>query len=394
MKHLLTLGHGYCAAALAARLLPLGWQITGTARSAASAEKMRASGVTPLIYPCNLTAALVRASHILISAAPDAQGDVFLAEAGAAIRAAAPKWVGYLSTTAVYGDHGGGWVDEETPCKPQSPRATARVLAERQWLETGLPVHIFRLAGIYGPGRGPFSKIRDGSARQIIKQNQVFSRIHVDDIAQVLAASMAAPDAGQVYNLCDNNPAPPEDVLKHAAALLGLPPPPVVDFETADLPEMTRSFYAESKRVRNNKIKEKLGIRLLHPTYQAGLRALGSPQSLLPRIAGWGGWDRKPQAKARLSQRLIGNVAHADHDDAGARRRAYASIGTDELRFPSRKKKRLSAHSVLVKPSCRRASGDDRDAVAVIQKLPQPRHLTVPSAERWIHEDKAVPVAR
>ncbi|MDZ7906048.1 MAG: SDR family oxidoreductase [Cypionkella sp.] len=274
MRHLLTLGHGYCAAALAARLIPMGWHVTGTARSVDAAKAMRASGVTPLIYPCDLTAALASASHILISAAPDAQGDVFLAQAGAAIRAATPTWVGYLSTTAVYGDHGGGWVDEDTPPRPQSPRATARVLAETQWLETGLPVHIFRLAGIYGPGRGPFSKIRDGSARQIIKQNQVFSRIHVDDIAQVLAASMAAPDAGQIYNLCDDNPAPPEDVLRYAAQLLGMPPPPVVHFETADLPEMTRSFYSESKRVRNDRIKSKLGISLLHPTYKAGLQAL------------------------------------------------------------------------------------------------------------------------
>lgn len=278
MSMLLTLGHGYCAEALAARLLPLGWQVTGTARSAARAEALRASGVTPLMYPCDLTAALASASHILISAAPNAQGDVFLAQAGMAIRNAASKWVGYLSTTAVYGDHQGGWVDEDTPPRPQSPRAVARVLAETQWLATGLPVHIFRLAGIYGPDRGPFSKIRDGSARQIIKKNQVFSRIHVDDIAQVLAASMGAPDAapyvGQIYNLCDDNPAPPEDVLNHAAQLLNLPPPPIVDFDTADLSEMTRSFYSESKRVRNDKIKIKLGVRLLYPTYQAGLRAL------------------------------------------------------------------------------------------------------------------------
>lgn len=278
MPHVLTLGHGYCAQALAARVLPLGWQLTGTARSTARADQMRAEGVTPLMYPCDLTQALAEASHILISAAPNAQGDIFLAEAGAQLRAARPAWVGYLSTTAVYGDHQGGWVDEDTPPRPQSPRATARVLAENQWLEfgrsLGLPVHIFRLAGIYGPGRGPFEKIRDGSARQIIKLNQVFSRIHVDDIAQVLAASMQAPEGGQIYNLCDDNPAPPQDVLCYAAQLLGLPPPPIVDFETAVLPEMTRSFYAESKRVRNDKIKSKLGVQLMHPTYQAGLAAL------------------------------------------------------------------------------------------------------------------------
>ncbi len=274
MKTLLTLGHGYCAEALAHHLLLQGWQVTGTARRVQRADEMRAAGVTPLAYPGDLTAALAAASHILVSAAPTSEGDVFLEKAGQAICAARPQWVGYLSTTAVYGDHQGGWVNEETAPRPLSSRAVARVLAETQWRATGLPVHIFRLAGIYGPGRGPFAKIRDGSARQIIKKNQVFSRIHVEDIAQVLAASMAAPDAGQIYNLCDDNPAPPEDVLKYAAALLGLPPPPVLDFETADLPEMTRSFYGESKRVRNDKIKQKLGVKLIHPTYQAGLQAL------------------------------------------------------------------------------------------------------------------------
>jgi nucleoside-diphosphate-sugar epimerase len=274
MKTLLTLGHGYCADALAALLLPQGWRVIGTARSPARADELRRIGVDPLIYPCDLSPALASASHILISAAPDAAGDIFLAQAGDAIRASRAAWVGYLSTTAVYGDHQGAWVDETTPPRPQSGRAAARVLAESQWLATGLPVHIFRLAGIYGPGRGPFQKIRDGSARQIIKKNQVFSRIHVDDIAQVLAASIARPKPGAVYNVCDDNPAPPEDVLCYAADLLGLPHPPRIDFDTADLPEMTRSFYAESKRIRNDKIKSELGVALHHPTYQAGLTAL------------------------------------------------------------------------------------------------------------------------
>ncbi len=274
MNTLLTLGHGYCAEATAARLIPLGWHVIGTARTDQRADELRAMGVEPLLYPCDLTPALARASHILISAAPGAHGDDFLAQAGNAIRAARPEWVGYLSTTAVYGDHQGGWVNEETPVAPQSPRAIARVLAETQWLASGLPVHIFRLAGIYGQGRGPFRKIRDGSARQIIKKNQIFSRIHVEDIAQVLLASIAAPAPGQIYNVCDDNPAPPEQVLCYAADLLGAPHPPRIHFDGADLPEMTRSFYAESKRVSNDKIKAVLGVNLLHPTYQAGLQAL------------------------------------------------------------------------------------------------------------------------
>jgi nucleoside-diphosphate-sugar epimerase len=274
MKTLLTLGHGYCAQALADLLIPQGWRVIGTARSPERAAQLAQNHIEPLLYPCDLEPVLRDAPHILISAAPTAQGDVFLADAKQTLCAAQSPWVSYLSTTAVYGDHQGAWVDETTPPRPQSGRAIARVLAENQWLATGLPVHIFRLAGIYGPNRGPFEKIRDGSARQIIKKNQVFSRTHVEDIAQVLAASIARPDPGQIYNVCDDNPAPPEEVLCFAAQLLGAPPPPRIDFETAQLPEMVRSFYSESKRVRNDKIKSALGVSLRHPTYQAGLQAL------------------------------------------------------------------------------------------------------------------------
>ena len=274
MNTLLTLGHGYSAAALAALLIPQGWQVIGTARSPEKAQELQASGVSPILYPADLQEVLSKASHILITAAPDANGDIFLQNHGAQIAKSNAVWVGYLSTTAVYGDHKGAWVTEDTPTAPQSPRASARVLAENQWLSTALPVQIFRLAGIYGPGRGPFAKVRDGTARRIIKQNQIFSRIHVADIAATLAASIARPRAGAIYNVCDNNPAPPQDVLTFAANLLGLPPPPEVDFATAELPEMTRSFYSESKRVDNRRIKEELGVELNYPTYQAGLGAM------------------------------------------------------------------------------------------------------------------------
>ncbi len=274
MNTLLTLGHGYSAAALAALLIPQGWQVIGTARSPEKAQELQASGVSPILYPADLQDVLSKASHILITAAPDANGDIFLQNHGAQIAKSNAVWVGYLSTTAVYGDHKGAWVTEDTPTAPQSPRASARVLAENQWLSTALPVQIFRLAGIYGPGRGPFAKVRDGTARRIIKENQIFSRIHVADIAATLAASIARPRAGAIYNVCDNNPAPPQDVLTFAANLLGLPPPPEVDFATAELPEMTRSFYSESKRVDNRRIKEELGVELNYPTYQAGLGAM------------------------------------------------------------------------------------------------------------------------
>lgn len=274
MNTLLSLGHGYSASALAARLLPLGWTVIGTCRRPERAEALRAAGVEPLIWPGDLAPALSRATHILASAAPDALGDPFLQAAGDALRAANPVWVGYLSTTAVYGDHQGGWVDESTPLNPGSTRAHQRVLAENQWQATGLPVHIFRLAGIYGPGRGPFEKVRDGTARRIIKPGQVFSRIHVADIAETLLASIARPNPGAVYNVCDNDPAPPEDVLSYAALLLGLPEPPAVPYHQAEMTPMARSFYAESKRVRNDRIKSELGVQLNFPDYRAGLSAM------------------------------------------------------------------------------------------------------------------------
>jgi len=279
-RTLLSLGHGYSARALARLLLPQGWHIIGTTRAPDRARLLEADGIEPLIWPGNpLAPALARATHLLTSIAPDAEGDPVLAAHGEEIAAARHlQWVGYLSTTGVYGDHAGGWVDETTPCAPTTSRGARRVLAEGQWRDVcargGLPLHIFRLAGIYGPDRGPFEKLRAGSARRIIKPGQVFSRIHVDDIAQVLAASIARPDPGTVYNVCDDDPAPPEDVIGHAAMLLGLPQPPAVDFDEADLSPMARSFYAESKRVRNDRIRNDLGVTLRHPDYRSGLAAI------------------------------------------------------------------------------------------------------------------------
>ncbi|MBI1220920.1 MAG: SDR family NAD(P)-dependent oxidoreductase [Rhodobacteraceae bacterium] len=273
---LLSLGHGYSAQALARRLIPLGWRVIGTTRSAARAAALAAGGVEPLVWPgADLAPALAQATHLLTSVAPDAAGDPVLRAEGARIAEARQlRWVGYLSTTGVYGDHAGGWVDEATALTPTTERGRARVAAEAQWAALTLPLHIFRLAGIYGPGRGPFEKVRDGTARRILKPGQVFSRIHVDDIAQVLAASIARPNPGAVYNLCDDDPAPPEDVLSHAAALLGLPKPPGVPFDQAEMSPMARSFYAESKRVRNDRIKTELGVRLLYPGYREGLAAI------------------------------------------------------------------------------------------------------------------------
>lgn len=277
---LLSLGHGYSAAALARRL-GAGWRIIGTTRSPEKAARLRREGIEALVWPgTDLGPAIAEATHVLVSIAPGAAGDAVLAEYADAIGAAAAHlaWVGYLSTTGVYGDHGGGWVDEGTPLLPTTTRGRQRLLAEEQWqalaARSGLPLHIFRLAGIYGPGRGPFEKVRNGIARRIVRDNQYFSRIHVDDIAAVLAASIARPDPGAIYNVADDDPSPPEDVLTEAARLLGLPLPPEVPFEEAEMTPLARSFYAESKRVRNDRIKRELGVRLVYPDYRAGLRRL------------------------------------------------------------------------------------------------------------------------
>ncbi len=267
--------------ALARRLIPQGWRVLGTSRSAEKADAIAATGAEPLLWPLqDAEAALDAASHVLLSAAPGADGDPVLGLYRDLIarRAGRLQWVGYLSTTGVYGDRRGGWVTEEDPLTPATRRGEMRVAAESAWRalheEAGLPLHIFRLAGIYGPGRGPFSKVRAGTARRIVKPGQVFSRIHVEDIASVLEASIAHPNPGAAYNVCDDDPAPPEDVIAHAAELLGLPVPPAIPIEEAEMTPIARSFYAESKRVSNQRIKRELGVALRYSDYRAGLAAL------------------------------------------------------------------------------------------------------------------------
>ncbi len=278
---LLSFGHGYSAQALARRLLAQGWQVIGTTRSEEKAAAIRATGAEAVLWPPVRPGPLLdRATHLLVSAGPDASGDPVLHHCAGSLAARAERfdWVGYLSTTGVYGDRGGDWVDEGSECTPATERGRWRLAAERAWLgywhDEGLPVHVFRLAGIYGPGRGPFAKVRDGTARRIVKPGQVFSRIHVDDIANVLQASIARPHPGAIYNVCDDEAAPPEEVIAHAAALLGLPAPPEIPYEEAEMTPMARSFYAESKRVSNARMKAELGVRLAYPTYREGLAAL------------------------------------------------------------------------------------------------------------------------
>lgn len=286
-RTLLSFGHGYSAAALARVLIPQGWRVIGTTRDRARLADIAATGVEPVLWPEGFGDTLDQATDLLVSAEPGPDGDALLAAKATEIAARAGQfgWVGYLSTTGVYGNRDGGTVDEDSDLRPGSPRTVARVAAEQAWRAVpGLPVHVFRLAGIYGPGRGPFAKLLSGTARRIIKPGQMFSRIHVDDIARVLAASIARPDPGRIYNVCDDEPAPPEVVTEHAARLLGLPPPPAEDFATAEMTPMARSFYLDSRRVLNRRIHDELGVTLAYPTWREGLAAILAAENSAPGV--------------------------------------------------------------------------------------------------------------
>ena len=215
---------------------------------------------------------------LLVSAPPDRDGDPVLRRYAEIVKKSRIGWIGYLSTIGVYGDQQGAWIDETTPASPRSGRSLVRRDAEEGWLalgrETGKAVQVFRLSGIYGPGRNPIVKLREGRSQRIVKAGQVFNRIHVDDIATTLMASLDRPGAGAIYNVTDDEPTAPQTVTEHAARLTGLPLPPEIDFGTADLSPMARSFYGENKRVRNRLIREELGVRLAYPTYREGLAAL------------------------------------------------------------------------------------------------------------------------
>ena len=277
--NLFCFGLGYCADYLSTKFIKQGWQVSATCRSSEKAAVMDASDIRPVLLPGRKVTVtdLGKADHILISVPPEQDGsDPVLNFAGAALAALQDqiKWVGYLSTTGVYGDHQGAWIDEETPAGLLSERGQRRVAAEAQWAATGLPMHYFRLAGIYGPGRNSLRALQNGTARRVVKQGQVFSRIHLADITRILEASIANPNAGRAYSVCDDTPAPPQDVVTYAAELMGVSPPALQDFATAELSPMARSFYGENKCIRNYRIKEELGVSLEYPDYRAGLSAL------------------------------------------------------------------------------------------------------------------------
>ena len=283
-KSLFCFGLGYSAMVLAARLIARGWRVAGTARDGERIDELRALGIEAYAFStaggaAALAPRLDGATHVLSSIPPGEQGEPVLdALAVPLCEAASLEWVGYLSTTGVYGTRDGGWVDESSELKPSSERSRRRVEAERAWLrlqrDAGLPVHVFRLAGIYGPGRNVIKAVRAGTAKRIDLPGQVFSRIHVEDIASVLEASIARPNPGAIYNVCDDEPAEPARVIAYACGLLGQPVPPLVPFAQADLSAMARSFYLDNKRVSNRRLHEELGVSLAYPNYKAGLDAL------------------------------------------------------------------------------------------------------------------------
>ena len=279
---LFAFGYGFTAEALARRLRPQGWTIAASARRPEDAGRLLSQGVEPVMLEDleRLAETLAQSQAVLISAPPTAEGCPGLRTLVPALASAGafPDWIGYLSTTGVYGDRRGGWVFETSALAAQSVEGARRVRAERDWWEVGrgmgLTVAAFRLPGIYGPGRSTLDRVREGRARRLAIPGHVFSRIHVDDLAAGLAASIARPRAGAAYNLCDDEPCPNSEVVAYAAGLLGLPIPPEVTLDEAHLPTEARRFYAESKRVSNALAKAELGWRPAYPTYREGLKAV------------------------------------------------------------------------------------------------------------------------
>lgn len=281
---LFVFGLGYTALAFARRERGRFGRVVGTVTSAAKAQALAAEGIEARLFgpegnDPRIADDLRAARALLASIPPDEEGDPALLSYDGAI-AAAPNlsWIGYLSTVGVYGDRGGGWVDETTPANPARDRSRRRLAAEEAWRtlgrRAGKAVQIFRLPGIYGPGRNALAQLAAGTAKRIVKPGQVFSRMHVDDIAAVLAASLDRPRAGAIYTLADDEPAAAAEVVAYAARLAGVEPPPETPFDPAAMTPMAASFYAESRRVSNRLIKDELGVELRYPTYREGLAAL------------------------------------------------------------------------------------------------------------------------
>jgi nucleoside-diphosphate-sugar epimerase len=258
----------------APRIFVFGMGYTARAFARALGNRASISGVTRASFD---SANVAEATHIVVSVPPGDSDPVLAKYRDAIIAAPALRWIGYLSSVGVYGNYGGAWVSEATTPHPKNPRSVARLKAEREWARLALqretPIATFRIAGIYGPGRNAFVNLAEGKAHRIVKPGQVFNRIHVDDIASAMIAALDRQAAG-IFNLADDEPAPPQDVVAHAAALMGVAPPPEVAFDAADLSPMARSFYEDNKRVLNRRMKQELGVQLSYPTYREGLAAL------------------------------------------------------------------------------------------------------------------------
>lgn len=280
---LFVFGLGYSARVFADGLRTEGWRVAATCRTEEKRAALEAEGIEAFLFDrgrplADAKAALGGSTHLLVSIPPDQKGDPVLDQHGrelADLRTL--EWGGYLSTTGVYGDTKGEWVSEAAWLKPTGDRQKRRVEAERGWLglyrQYGVPMHLFRLGGIYGPGRSALDSVRDGTAKRVDKPGQVFCRIHVADIAATLRASMAKPTLGAIYNVTDDLPSSSHEVVDYACSLLGVEPPPLIPFEQAEMTPMAASFYADCRRVKNDRIKRQLGVTLAYPDYRAGLDA-------------------------------------------------------------------------------------------------------------------------
>jgi nucleoside-diphosphate-sugar epimerase len=277
MPRLFVFGLGYSALAVAGRLMREGWTVAGTSRSLDGVERLKAKGIAavPFDGAAPIDPAVFKGTTHLLASIPSDPDDLALRHHAKDIAAIdGLEWVGYLSTTSVYGVTDGSTVDEDFPCDPASARGQRRLAVEQAWQALPLPGHVFRLSGIYGLGRSVFDTIRAGKAQRIIKPGQAFNRIHVDDIAGIVRASIAAPSLARIYNVADNLPAPSADLVTYACGLMGVEPPPEIPFDQAVLSPMAREFWADNKRIDNHRIREELGVRLVYPTYREGLDAI------------------------------------------------------------------------------------------------------------------------
>ena len=282
MNHLFCFGLGFSGKALSLSLLKEGWKVSGTTRDPKKLEVLSQEGFDVYFFPdeeCLIEEQLFSATHILVTIPPKVEGDiVFNRYQDILIQARNLQWLGYVSSTGVYGDHKGKWVDETSELMVVDERNKLRLMAENQWRELDrkgkIGVHIFRPAGIYGPGRNVLETVKSGGARRIEKKGQVNGRVHVEDLISVLKASMHKPNPGSIYNVCDDEPASSKEVLEFACSLLKVDPPPLVHFDQVELSDMARKFYLDNKKVRNQKIKMELGVKLRYPNYREGISSI------------------------------------------------------------------------------------------------------------------------